>query len=116
MGTEGEKRGRLRDFLMESFRPSELEVFLELKGFEDVAKSLNPDVGGSRYFFDVVRALAQRGLVDARFFDVLTKERSAKAEQIQGLKEFWLEDERRGPPPLGSTTPRSARADPSASA
>jgi hypothetical protein len=81
--TGGEKYQRLCDFFRGSFNPGELDIFLRLKGFAAVAEAVNKNVAGATYFFEVVQALDRRGSIDAAFFDHLTKERPAKATQIE---------------------------------
>src|SRR5262249_6583170 len=105
MSTKAEKYRSLCDFLEESFRPSELEMFLELNGFVEVAAAVNRSVGRAEYVFEVVQALDRRGLIDAEFFGRLTTERPAKKAQVQKLGDFWLEQDQRSVEPSGSTTP-----------
>ena len=95
--TEGERYGELLDFIKESFEREEFEMFLELKGYADVTESLNESTSGKRYFFDAVKALDRRGLIDGAFFEHLAKERPVKAEQIRKLASSWA---RGGPGPL----------------
>jgi hypothetical protein len=90
MANQAEKYQRLRDFFRDSFRPEELEIFLRLNGYAEVANAVNKNVGGDEYSFAVVQALDHRGWIDAAFFDHLTKERPVKATQIESLKESWL--------------------------
>jgi hypothetical protein len=94
MATRGEKHERLHDFLRDSFKPAELQRFLKLKGFAEVAQAVDRNVGGTEYFFDVVEALDQRGLVDAQFFDRLAKARPKKKPQVEGLEAFWIGQDR----------------------
>jgi hypothetical protein len=88
---KGEKHRKLRDFLKESFRPKEFEIFLRDHGCAEVAGSVNDDAAGEDYFFDVIEALDHRGLVDGRFFDRLTAARSNKVDRVRVLRECWLE-------------------------
>jgi tetratricopeptide (TPR) repeat protein len=109
MATQGDKdrglRNRgLRDFLKDSFRPAELEMFLRLNGFAQVADAVNPNVGGVEYSFAVVRALDQRNWVDAEFFDRLAEERPAKDVEIRRLQRTWLGEGPEGPGGSGRPT------------
>jgi hypothetical protein len=91
MATKGEKHERLRDFLKDSFQPSELDMFLKLKGFAEVAETVARNVGGTEYVFSVVEALDRRGLIDAAFFDHVSKQLPRKEAQIKSLEEIWLD-------------------------
>jgi formylglycine-generating enzyme required for sulfatase activity len=91
MATKGEKYERLRDFLNNSFRPFELDMFLKVKGFAEVAETVARSVGGVEYTFGIVEALDHRGLIDAQFFDHLAKERPGLKGLIKSLEAFWLE-------------------------
>ncbi len=91
MSTDTDKRERLRAFLEESFSPEELEAFLILEGKSEVVRRLNRNVDTSRYVSHVVQELDQRGLVDAGFFDHLTRQLPTHDVEIQRLKGFWLE-------------------------
>jgi nucleoside phosphorylase len=107
MATQGERYQTLRDFFVDSFRSSDLEMFLILNGYEEVASAVNQHVGGSRYAFEVVRELDQRGLINARFFECLKQARSAKAARIKILIELWLDQDQTSSKPADSTTPSS---------
>jgi formylglycine-generating enzyme required for sulfatase activity len=93
MATQGEKYRRLRDFLQGSFVPSELEVFLRLNGYAEVADAVPRGTAAADYFFDIVQRLDHRGLVDGEFFGHLTRERPRKQAKIKGLELLWLEEE-----------------------
>jgi 3',5'-cyclic AMP phosphodiesterase CpdA len=91
MATEAERYRRLYDFLMASFTPRQFEIFLIIRGFQDVANSVNRDVDARQYFFEVAGALRRRGLITAEFFDRLREELPAKAAEITSLEAFWLD-------------------------
>src|SRR5262249_9780482 len=77
-----------------SFKPSEFERFLKLRGFAEVAEAVSQHAGVAEYFSDVVEALDHRGRIDAEFFDRLAEERPAKEAQVKSLETFWLAEER----------------------
>jgi hypothetical protein len=94
MATKGEKYEGLLDFLKDSFKPPELQRFLKLRGFAEVAEAVNQHDRGTEYFFDVIEALDQRGLIDGEFFDSLAKARPKKRPQVKDLEAFWLDEDR----------------------
>jgi hypothetical protein len=94
MATEGEKIEALSGFLRESFGLRDLERFLVVKGYGEVADALDQAAGMAPYSFNVVRELRRRGLIDIRFFDLLKNERPAKEERIKGLEAIWLAEDR----------------------
>jgi hypothetical protein len=100
MATKGEKYERLHDFLKDSFEPAELQRFLELKGFAEVAEDVNRNVGGAEYFFEVVKALDRRGEIDRHFFDQLAKARPRKKAKIKDLEAEWLDEVKESTKPL----------------
>jgi hypothetical protein len=106
MTTGGDKIKYLGDFLRASFRPSELDRFLRLNEFNEVADEVNVNVGPNQYFFDVVQALDRRGLVDARFFKCLTEERPRKRVEIERLEENWRGERETRPRPAGRRSRR----------
>jgi hypothetical protein len=109
MATKGEQIGGLRDFFVDSFRASELEMFLTVNGYEEVAAAVNQSVGSIEYFFNVVQALNRRGLIDDEFFVRLRRERPAKDALIRGLQESWLVEGKTSPNPSGETTSSGPR-------
>jgi hypothetical protein len=96
MATQGEKIERLRVFLADSFETSELERFLKLRGYREVAASVSQNLGLTQYSFSVVEALDQRGLINIQFFDHLARERPRKEAVIRGLRAFWLDADQVG--------------------
>jgi hypothetical protein len=60
MVTDGEKYQRLVNFLKESFRATELDMFLQFIGIREVSGAVNRDVGLFQYAFEVVQALDHR--------------------------------------------------------
>src|SRR5262249_3350817 len=58
--------------------------------FAKATEAVNPNVGGARYFFDVVQALDHRGLIQAEFFDRLAAERPERATEIVSLAGYCL--------------------------
>jgi len=106
MATEDEKFQGLLDFFEDSFTASELEMFLKLNGYREVASAASPSVGGSEYFFNVAQALNRRGRINAKFFDCLSRVRPEKETLIRGLQESWLAEEKSTPKSSGSTTSR----------
>src|SRR5689334_412849 len=93
MATQGETYKTLCDFLKGSFRPRELEIFLTMNGYAEVADAVPRSTAGAEYFFDIVQALDHRGLIDGEFFGHLTRERPRKKPQIKSLEEVWLDEE-----------------------
>jgi hypothetical protein len=90
MATKCEKIQGLRDFFADAFTASELEIFLTLKGYGEVACAVNRHVSGLEYFFNVVQTLDRRGLIDEVFFTCLAQERPRKGAVIRSLQESWL--------------------------
>jgi formylglycine-generating enzyme required for sulfatase activity len=103
MSPKSERYRRLREFFTESFSPEDLEVFLKLNGFEEVAEAVSRSTAGARYFFRVIEELDHRGLIDDRFFGHLEKERPAKTARIQDLVQLWLDQDETGSKPSAST-------------
>jgi hypothetical protein len=91
MATKGEKYERLRDFLKDSFQSQDLEEFLILNGYKEVAEAVNKDVGMAQYSFTIVQELNRRGLINVGFFDQLATERPRLEARIKSLEEFWLD-------------------------
>ena len=89
MVTKGEKIERLGEFLLSSFAAHELDMFLREGGYSQVATAVRPDVGANTYFFTVVQALDQQGLINDVFFADLRRTRSAKAALIRDIQEAW---------------------------
>jgi hypothetical protein len=104
MATKGEKIRGLRDFFADAFRASESNMVLTLRGYEDVARAVNPSVGGIEYFFNVAQELAYRNQIDDAFFVMLRLERPRREEDIRDLQEFWLVAEKATPTPSGGET------------
>jgi hypothetical protein len=102
MATDGEKYKGLRTFFEASFHPWEMQIFLSENGFEDIATTVSTNIGGTKYLFDVVEALAHRGLINSKFFDLLTQQRPAKEEQIKSLSRLWLDEDKTDSTPSGS--------------
>jgi hypothetical protein len=100
MATEFETMRRLRDFFADSFQATELEMFLTLNGYAEVASAVNSNVGSSQYFFNVAQALERRGLIDDAFYQCLIRERPAKESRIRALQESRPEEGK-----TGSTAP-----------
>jgi len=109
MANKGEKIGRLRDFFKDSFKESDVAMFLTVNGYEEVALAVNRSLGGIEYFFEVTQELDRRGLIDHAFFVRLREERPKKEALIRGLQEFWLLEEEPGPESSGSTTASGPR-------
>jgi len=105
MATEGEKIRGLHDFFVESFTAFQLEMFLKLKGYREVALAVNPNVGAIRYCFNVAEELDRLGLINDAFFVRLTGARPAKEALIRGLQESWLAEEKSTPQHQTSVTP-----------
>jgi hypothetical protein len=104
MATTGQKIGLLRDFFADAFRASELNMVLTVRGYEDVARAVNPNVGGIEYFFNVAQELAYRNQIDDAFFVILRLERPRREEDIRNLQESWLVAEKTNEKPSGGTT------------
>jgi hypothetical protein len=105
MASEGEKIQGLCDFFVDSFKAWELEMFLTVNGYREVASSVNISVGGTEYFFNVAQALDRWGLIDGVFFVRLRRARPKKAKLIRGLQESWLVEEKTSPMSSGSKIP-----------
>jgi hypothetical protein len=113
MATEGECMESLCDFLQDSFKPSDLNRFLIFKGYGKVAATVNPNVGGIDYSFNVVQALNRRGLIDAGFFQRLREELPRKEARIVVLQESWLAKAQDEPPaPLDQPSVRPFESHP----
>jgi nucleoside phosphorylase/tetratricopeptide (TPR) repeat protein len=109
MATEGQRIQGLHEFFAESFTTSELKMFLTLKGYEEVVSAVDPVVGSTEYFFEVIRALDRRGLIDERFFDRLMQERPEKEARIQSLWEPWLVEGKKSPQSSNTETSSDPR-------
>jgi hypothetical protein len=90
MAARGEQIRGLRDFFTDSFRASELEMFLIENGYGEVTAAVNPNAGGAAYGFNVVQELDRRGLIDAEFFERLRQERPRKQAEIDAVRALWL--------------------------
>jgi hypothetical protein len=110
MSTNGEKVEELVDFLSKSFNLPDFQMFLRLKGYEEVFEAVNPDVGAFRYFFDVVHALDHRGLIDGRFFAHLKEARPKKDSLIVKIEASWVPDRQERPWALPFDTMRAVSA------
>jgi hypothetical protein len=97
MATDAETIRQLRDFFADSFQATELEMFLTLNGYAEVASAVNPNVGNNQYFFNVAQALERRGLIDDAFYQRLIRERPAKESRIRALQESRPEEGQPGP-------------------
>jgi 3',5'-cyclic AMP phosphodiesterase CpdA len=116
MSTASEKYEKLRDFFRDAFKVSELDMFLKLNGFAEVAGAVNPNAPGIHYVFEVVEAMDRRGLVDAAFFDRLSKERPAKEDQIKIVRRMWIDEVKPSAKSLGGATSSPSRKETAASA
>jgi hypothetical protein len=90
MTASTERYQRLNEFLVDSFNPNELEMFLTFNGYEDVAGAVVPDIGMKRYTLDVIEQLDRRSEIDRRLFDRLRRERPSKGAEIELLRSLWL--------------------------
>jgi hypothetical protein len=90
METKGEKIERLGEFLLNSFMAVELDEFLRVGGYDQVATAVRPDVGANTYFFTVVQALDQRGLINDEFFAHLRRGRARREDEIRDIQEAWV--------------------------
>ncbi len=88
--TNGPRLRNLREFLRNSFRREEFEMFLSDNGFAAIARAVNANDPVDTYFFNVVRELDHHGLIDRTFFECLKKARSARAPEIESLAESWM--------------------------
>ena len=102
MTNKGEMIEGLLDFFVDSFKASALEMFLTLNGYGEAASDVNERVGGREYFYNVVRALDRRGLINEEFFGRLTRALPKKEAIIRGLQELWLTQEKPKPESPGS--------------
>jgi hypothetical protein len=91
MPAKGEKHRAIRDLLLDSFTLLELEQFLKLNGYEEVAHAASPNVGPADFCFQVVEALDRMGRIDSEFFDRLSQARPAKGAQINSLGKLVLD-------------------------
>jgi hypothetical protein len=89
MATEAEKLLALRDFFAASFTAGELEIFLRLSGYGEVASAVNPNSGSSEYFFNVVGSLDHRGWINEEFFEQLKRVRPGKEDHIRNIRDIW---------------------------
>src|SRR5690348_13185020 len=98
MATNGEQYQTLHNFLKDSFLPADFRMFLTFQGegLAEVAAAVDTEVGGTRYFFEVVGALNRKGLINAEFFDRVSKELPAKQAQLKSVEEIWLKGARNG--------------------
>jgi tetratricopeptide (TPR) repeat protein len=94
MATEAESDKRLYEFLRASYRLADFQRFLTFQGgaIADVAEAVNPNVGATGYFFEVVAELRRKGLITAEFFDHLREELPGKEIEIQSLAAFCLDE------------------------
>ena len=57
MATKGEKHRAIRDLMLNSFTVPEVEQFLTLNGYDEVANAVSPNFGAAQFCFQVVQAL-----------------------------------------------------------
>ncbi len=86
MPAQVERIQEFRDFLMDAFDIKDFHQFLVLSGYKEVADTLNRDVGKSEYFFCVAEEMDKRGLIDARFFELVRQERQTRNSEITALE------------------------------
>jgi hypothetical protein len=98
MPVKGEKYRAIRDLLLDSFTLPELEQFLKLNGYDDVAHAVSPNVGPADFCFQIVEALDRMGRSDSNFFDRLNEARPAKAAQINAVRQLVLSTDRTSSP------------------
>ncbi len=65
MSDKSEKHRAIRDLMLDSFTLTEVEQFLKVNGYEDIANAVNPNLGVAQFFFQVVQALDRMGRVDS---------------------------------------------------
>ncbi len=86
MMTRGQRLKAISDFLTEVFSRSDLVMFLQIRGYEEITNSVNPNAGMSQFCFEVTEALERIGRIDPQFFDDLVEARPARATQINTLR------------------------------
>jgi hypothetical protein len=92
MAIEGGKSKRLYDFLLGSFSPDEFRRLLEFTDgdFARVDENVNPKAAPADYFYEVIKGLQRKSLINARFFERLREELPAKKAEINNLEELCL--------------------------
>jgi hypothetical protein len=98
MSNKSEKRRAIRDLMLDSFTLTEVEEFLKLNGYDDVANAVSPNLGAAQFCFQVVQALDRMGRIDSEFFDHLIEARPAKVTQINALRQLVLSNDRTSVP------------------
>jgi hypothetical protein len=81
---------RLCDLLRESFTAPQFEAFLKFKGYGEVLDAVRTEVSGDQFFFNVVRELNRRGLINEVFFEHLRQERPGKQAEISDAEGFYI--------------------------
>lgn len=106
-------RSNLNAFLLDTFTESGLRAFIiRLPEHEGILAELPPDTLES-VVTSASAAFERHGVVDARFFELLRKERPSHREQISELeREHWIEFRRgEGPPCTHDDSDMSGFAD-----
>jgi hypothetical protein len=89
MATTGSPIEQLCEFLASAFGKNDLYRFLVFEGHGKVADGVNLDVSNTDYVFNVVQALNKQGLINARFFDRVVEERSAREQEVRAIQRSW---------------------------
>jgi hypothetical protein len=88
--TKSQRLKAISDFLTEAFSRSDLVMFMRLRGYEEIADSVNPNAGMAQFCFEVTEALEHTGRIDAQLFDNLVEARPARAAQVNTLRQRVL--------------------------